>query len=64
MKAKEVPAIVQQALDYRVVDIGQLSAQEKRQLNKAAANGLLIKTVDYNTYFVPKTLYIKNWKGI
>jgi hypothetical protein len=53
---KEIPSIVQRAIDSYVVDIGQLSRAEVAQLNRAAKRGLLQKTRAY-WFPIPKTAW-------
>ena len=55
----DLPEIVSRAYDDIVVNIGQLTSDEIRMLDKWARNGLLWKTKYY--YFpIPKTCWVAN----
>ncbi|RPJ40116.1 MAG: hypothetical protein EHM35_00490 [Planctomycetaceae bacterium] len=49
--------IVQRALDCGVTDIGQITPQERRQLEGAAKRGVLFKTWSY-AFPRPKRLFV------
>lgn len=60
-KNKPTPEIVTRALTQSVLNIGQLSREELRDLNYAVRKGTLMKIQDYNAFPIPKWRYTRNW---
>lgn len=56
MKKPEFPSIVKRALVKTVVDLGQLSVVERRELNRAVVKGFLCKGKG-GPYPILKTVY-------
>jgi len=60
MDTNNIPEIVQRAYNQGITDIGQLSKEEKYQLNKYVKSGYLMKYKS-NEYPVLKWHYGMNW---